>query len=65
MPFPHGLLSINENLVRIMYNPVHNRLGHRAVIVRIRIDSLVPAVRLKLCAENRCPVMCPSLDNLK
>ena len=48
-----------------MHDSVHNSLGDRTVILRIRIDSLVPAIRLELCEENRCSVMRQSLDNFK
>ena len=65
MPLPHRCISVNEYLVSVMNNTVHNRLGNRAVILRIRVNPLVPAFCLKLSTEDRRPMLCPRFDDLE
>ena len=65
MPLPHRGITVNEYLVSVMNNPVHNRLRDRTVILRIRVHSLVPAFGLKLSTEDSRPMLCPCFDDLK
>lgn len=61
MPLPHRGIAVNEYLVSVMNNPVHNRLGDRTVILRIGVNPLVPAFSLKLSAEDSRPMLLSSL----
>ena len=65
MPLPHRCISVNEYLVSVMNNPVHDRLGDRTVILRIWVNSLVPAFSLKLSAEDSRPMLCSRFNDLK
>ena len=65
MPLPHRGVSVNEDLVSVMNNPVHNRLGDRTVILRIRVNSIVPAFCFKLSTEDSRPMLRPRFDDLK
>lgn len=51
MPFPHRSLPVDGYDVGIVDNPVHNRIGYRAVLIRNCIDPPVPSTGLILCAE--------------
>ena len=65
MPLPHRGITVNEYLVSVMNNPVHNRLGDRTVILRIRVNPPVPAFSLKLSTENSRSMLRPRFDDLK
>ena len=65
MPLPHRGITVNEYLVSVMNNPVHNRLRDRTVILRIWVNSLVPAFCLKLSTEDSRPMLCSRFNNLK
>ena len=65
MSLPHRCVSVNEDLVSVMHDPVHNRLGDRTVILRIRVNSLIPAFSLKLCAKDGRPMLCPRFNDLE
>ena len=65
MSLPHRYISVNEYLVSVMNNSIHYRLGDRTVILRIRVNPLVPAFSLKLRTEDSRPMLCPRFDDLK
>ena len=48
MPFPHGDLSINQDLIGIVENPVQDRLGNGAALIRIWMEPFIPVPRLVL-----------------
>lgn len=52
MPLTHGYSTVNHYVVSIVYDPVNDCVRDRTVIVRVRINSLVPAFRMVLSAEN-------------
>ena len=52
MPFPHGDLSINQDLIGIVENPIQDRLGNGAALIRIWMEPFIPVPRLVLCAED-------------
>ena len=63
MPLPHGNLAINQNIKSIVDDPIHNSFRDWAVVVRIRVDPLVPAFSFILCAENDRAMLASSFDN--
>lgn len=65
MPLPHRGITVNEYLVSVMNNPVHNRLRDRTVILRIGVNPPVPAFSLKLSTENSRSMLRPRFDDLK
>lgn len=65
MSLPHRYISVNEYLVSVMNNSIHYRLGDWTVILRIRVNPLVPAFSLKLRTEDSRPMLCPRFDDLK
>ena len=52
MALPHGDLSVNQDFVGVMDNPVQNGLCNSAAFLRIRMQPLVPVSRLVLGAED-------------
>ena len=64
MPLPHRGITVNEYLVSVMNNPVHDRLRDRTVILRIGVNPLVPAFSPKLSTENSRSMLRPRFDDL-
>lgn len=62
MPFPHGDLSINQDLIGIVENPVQDRLGNGAALIRIWMEPFIPVPRLVLCAEDHGSLIAPGLN---
>ena len=52
MALPHGDLSVNQDFVGVMDNPIQNGLCNSAAFLRIRMQPLVPVSRLVLGAED-------------
>ena len=65
MPLPHRGITVNEYLVSVMNNPVHDRLRDRTVILRIGVNPLVPAFCLKLSTEDSRSMLCSRFDDLE
>lgn len=49
---PHGDTALNQDLIGVMDDAVHDRLGNRAARVRIGSNACIPALRLVLGAED-------------
>ena len=65
MAFPHRDLAINQNLIGIVDDAVHNSLRNRASVVRVRINALVPFIRVVLGTEDGRPPVAAHLNNLQ
>ena len=65
VPFPHGHLTVNQNVIGVVDNPVHNGLGNCTAVRRLGTDASVPLARVVLRTENHRPVMAASLDQLQ
>lgn len=73
VPFPHGDLAIIQDLVGIVDDTVHNRLGNGAAVIRVGINALIPFFRIVLgrrwlrpgrCASQQSPAGCRILGVL-
>lgn len=51
MTFTHRDFAINQNVINIMDDSVHNCIGNGVVILG-GYDSGIPVIRLVLCAED-------------
>ena len=65
VPFPHGHLTVNQNVIGVMDNSVHDGLGNRTAVRRLGADASVPLACVVLRTENHRPVMAASLDQLQ
>ena len=63
--FPHGDLAINQDLVGIVNDTVHNSLGNGAAVIRVRINALVLFFRIVLGAEDGYAPVAAHLNNLQ
>ena len=55
MPFPHGDLSINQDLIGIVENPVQDRLGNGAALIRIWMEPFIPVPARTVCRRSWLP----------
>ena len=65
MPFSHGDLAINQDLVGIVDDTVHNRFGNGAAVIRVGINTLIPFFRIVLGAEDGRALVAAHLNNLQ
>lgn len=65
MALPHGDLSVNQDFVGVMDNPVQNGLCNSAAFLRIRMQPLVPVSRLVLGAEDHRAFITPCLNHFQ
>ena len=61
MTLTHGYLPINEKIVGIMDDTVHDRLGDGALILGGGIEPFIPLIRVVLSAEDCRSVFSPEL----
>lgn len=65
MALPHGDLSVNQDFVGVMDNPVQNGLCNSAAFLRIRMQPLVSVSRLVLGAEDHRAFITPCLNHFQ
>ena len=52
MTLPHGNSAVNEDVVGVVDDSVHDRFGDRAVVIGVWIDPFVPSRHIELRAED-------------
>ena len=53
MTLTHGDFPLNQDIIGIMDDAVHDRLGDRALVLRGGIEPFIPLGRVVLSAEDR------------
>ena len=56
MPSAHGYFTIDHDWICGVDDSVNDRIGDWAVIVRISVDTVVPALGMVLRTENHRPL---------
>lgn len=51
MPLSHGYFAVDHDVIGIVNDPVNYRIGNRAVVFGVRIDTVIPTFQMILRAE--------------
>lgn len=65
MALPHGDTAINQDVVSVVDDSVHDGLGDGAAVIRIGIDAFIPFPSIVLGAEDHGTAAAPALHDFQ